>query len=107
VDNLISMAFLGGSSIGSAEVLLLLILILILFGPKKLPELARTIGRFLGEFRRASSDFQRSLMTADQPPRQPDEVREKDVSTPVAPSAAVLPASSSENKPEGRPDDPA
>ncbi len=33
------------------------ILALLLFGPKKLPELARYVGKLLGEFRRASSEF--------------------------------------------------
>ncbi len=34
---------------------------LLLFGPRKLPEIGRTIGKALGEFRRASNDLQRSL----------------------------------------------
>ena len=34
---------------------------LLLFGPRKLPEIGRTVGKALGEFRRASNDLQRSL----------------------------------------------
>jgi len=42
----------------SGEVFFIMLLALILFGPKKLPELARTWGKFMAEFKRASNDFQ-------------------------------------------------
>ncbi len=52
-------------SIGPAELILVLILALLVFGPTKLPEVGRTIGRSLREFRRASSgireEFERDL----------------------------------------------
>jgi len=48
-------------SLGGAEILLILVVALLLFGPRKLPEIGRTIGRALGEFRRASTDFKSSL----------------------------------------------
>ena len=47
--------------IGTGEILILLVIALIVIGPKKLPEVARTIGRGLGEIRRASYDLQRTL----------------------------------------------
>ena len=43
--------------IGMPEMLLLLAVALIVFGPKKLPELAKSLGRALGEFKRATSDL--------------------------------------------------
>ena len=42
----------------SGEVFFIMLLALILFGPKKLPELARTWGKFMAEFKRASNEFQ-------------------------------------------------
>ncbi|WP_456454301.1 Sec-independent protein translocase subunit TatA/TatB [Methanopyrus sp.] len=42
---------IGG--LGTSELLLILAVILLLFGPKKLPELARAIGEAVGEYRRA------------------------------------------------------
>ena len=48
-------------SIGGTELLLILVIALLVFGPRKLPQLGRTIGRAMGEFRRASSDFRNSL----------------------------------------------
>jgi Tat protein translocase TatB subunit len=45
----------------SGEIIFIMLLALILFGPRKLPELARTMGKFMAEFRRASSDFQNQI----------------------------------------------
>ena len=47
--------------IGAQEMIFIFILALVLFGPKKLPELGRTIGKALTEFRRASSDLKASF----------------------------------------------
>ena len=47
--------------IGMPELLLLLAVALIVFGPKKLPELAKSLGRALGEFKRATSDLKQSI----------------------------------------------
>ena len=48
-------------SIGLPELVLIFIVALLLFGPRKLPEIGRTIGKALGEFRRASNDLKRTL----------------------------------------------
>jgi TatA/E family protein of Tat protein translocase len=48
-------------SIGVPELIMIFIVALVLFGPKKLPEIGRTIGKAMGEFRRATNDLQRSL----------------------------------------------
>ena len=45
-------------NLGFAEMLFLIILALLLFGPRKLPEIARTMGKFMAEFKKASSEFQ-------------------------------------------------
>lgn len=45
----------------SGEILFILFLALILFGPRRLPEIARTIGKFMADFRRASTDFQSQI----------------------------------------------
>jgi sec-independent protein translocase protein TatA len=46
--------------LGSAELLLILVVALIFFGPRKLPQLARSMGKGLSEFRKASDDFKRT-----------------------------------------------
>ena len=46
---------------GFSEMVVLVLLALVLFGPKRLPEIARQMGRFVAEFKRASSDFQNQI----------------------------------------------
>ncbi|HXV75102.1 MAG TPA: Sec-independent protein translocase protein TatB [Candidatus Polarisedimenticolaceae bacterium] len=48
-------------SLGGAELLLILVLALLLFGPRRLPEIGRTIGRGMSEFRKATSEFKSNL----------------------------------------------
>lgn len=45
----------------SGEMIFLFLLVLILFGPKKMPEIGRQIGRFMNEFRRASNEFRSQI----------------------------------------------
>lgn len=48
-------------SIGMPELIIILTLALIIFGPRKLPELGRSLGRSLGEFKRASNELRSTL----------------------------------------------
>jgi len=43
------------------EVILIFVVALLLFGPRKMPQIGRSVGRALGEFRRASNDFKRTI----------------------------------------------
>lgn len=68
-------------SIGFGEILIILVIALIIFGPRRLPEMGRTVGRSLREFRRATSDI-RSEITADlddEPPRLSVEERKRQI----------------------------
>ncbi len=47
--------------IGMPEMILILAVALIVFGPKKLPELGKSLGRALGEFKRATNDIKESI----------------------------------------------
>lgn len=47
--------------IGMPELIIILVLALIVIGPKKLPEMARSLGKGLAEFKRASNDFTRNM----------------------------------------------
>ena len=47
-------------SLGNTELLLILLAALIFFGPRRLPQLGRQLGKSLSEFRRASDDFKRT-----------------------------------------------
>ena len=48
-------------SIGTMELVVILVIALMVFGPRKLPELGRSIGKSLGEFKRASNDLRHTL----------------------------------------------
>lgn len=48
-------------TLGGPEIFLILVIALIVFGPRKLPEIGKGIGRTLAEFRRASNDFKRTI----------------------------------------------
>lgn len=67
-------AFLTGS-VGTGEWIVLFVVILIVVGPKRLPEVARKIGRMMEMFRRAADEFKDQLMSMDQ-----------EMSTPSAPA---------------------
>lgn len=52
-------------SVGFGEWFVLLAVVLIVVGPKRLPSTARTIGRYYSRFRRAADSFRRQLMDMD------------------------------------------
>jgi Tat protein translocase TatB subunit len=61
--------------IGMPELVVILVVALLVLGPKRLPEVARSIGRAVGEFRRQSTevmeDLQTQLNTEDRAPAEP------------------------------------
>ncbi len=65
--------------IGMTELLVILAIGLLVIGPKKLPELARSLGKGLAEFRRASTEMRREFLEVtdeariDPPPQKPAE----------------------------------
>ena len=48
-------------NLGMPELMMIMFLALLLFGPKKLPEIGKQVGKALGEFKRASNDLKRSI----------------------------------------------
>ncbi|HSL22936.1 MAG TPA: twin-arginine translocase TatA/TatE family subunit [Vicinamibacterales bacterium] len=67
-------------SIGVPELIIILTIALIIFGPRKLPELGRSLGRSLSEFKRASNELRATL---DEEIRA-DEQRQPEVARPAA-----------------------
>jgi len=47
-------------SLGSTELFFILVMALVFFGPRKLPQLSRSLGKNIAEFRKASEDFKRT-----------------------------------------------
>ena len=81
--------------LGITEVLLILVVALLVLGPKRLPEAARSLGRSMAEFRRASNEI-RSSLNLDapdyEPPRRPAE-------TTPTPSVEGKPAAAASTEP--------
>ncbi len=50
-------------SLGLPEIAFILVLALLIFGPKKLPEIGRTLGKGMAEFRKATNELKRSVNT--------------------------------------------
>ena len=48
-------------SIGMPELIIIMVIALVIFGPRKLPELGRSLGKSLGEFKRASNELRNTL----------------------------------------------
>lgn len=67
------LAFMQG--VGFQEILVILVVVLVLYGPDKLPGIARKLGKIVGDLRRTSDDFKDQLLKADQEvsSRKPDE----------------------------------
>lgn len=76
--------------IGFQELILILVIALLVFGPKKLPELGRALGRAMREFRRASDEF-RSTIESNLQINEPDPVPSA-VSAEAAPLVPVASA---------------
>ena len=55
-----------GFGIGFQEVLVVAVLFLILFGPSKLPQMARDLGKFVNEARRSMDEFKSEIVAADE-----------------------------------------
>src|SRR6186713_1194752 len=48
-------------SLGFPELMIIMVIALIIFGPRKLPELGRSLGKSIGEFRKASNELKSTL----------------------------------------------
>ena len=70
-------------SIGGPELVLIFIVALLIFGPRKLPELGRMLGKGMAEFRRAANDLKDSLET-EVAREQPARRELKAISSPAA-----------------------
>ena len=75
-------------SIGMPELMIIFVIALIIFGPRKLPELGRSMGRSLSEFKRASNELRSTLdeeirveESTPEPPRPEPEKQAKSTDT--------------------------
>lgn len=69
-------------SIGMPELVIIFVIALIIFGPRKLPELGKSLGRSINEFKRASNELKNTLE---------DEIRVEEQKTPAQRPASPAP----------------
>lgn len=79
--------------LGGGELLLIVLAVLVLFGPKKLPELAQSLGRGMREFKRAQREFTEQINMAV----SDDHARQRRASTLPPPEGAVARPGTSRN----------
>lgn len=84
--------------IGFPEMLIILVIALVVFGPRKLPELGRSLGRSLNEFKRASNELKSTLedeirIEEQQEQRAKVEAEQQSAITAAQPNAGTAPQS--------------
>ena len=97
-----TIAFIPGMQ-GGTEILLVLVVILLLFGAKRLPELSRSLGKSLGEFKKGKDDVEHEIrkvqtdvyekVTTPEPDAAAEAVAEKKAETVPAEEPAKAPPS--------------
>jgi sec-independent protein translocase protein TatA len=93
-------------NIGPAEMIVILVIALIVFGPKRLPEIGRTVGKGLREFRRASQDIREEFESSMQDEEdKPAAELSKDAEEPNLPETetGASPGGSGSNSLDGSP----
>jgi sec-independent protein translocase protein TatA len=74
-------------TLGGPELFLILVVALIVFGPKKLPEIGKSLGRMMNEFKKASNEFRQTLEDEVEADKRRETAR---IEAPVTVSANVV-----------------
>lgn len=61
----------GFGPLGTPEMIIIALLVLVLFGAKKLPTFARSLGKSMGEFKKAREEFEHELTSAQEEAQRP------------------------------------
>jgi sec-independent protein translocase protein TatB len=87
------------ASLGMADSLILMVLALVVFGPRRLPQIGRQIGKLMYEFRKASNDFKfqmeeelRNAEEADRRQKEEERLKTLSLAAPAAETPAAEPA---------------
>jgi sec-independent protein translocase protein TatA len=93
-------------SIGMPELMIIFVIALIIFGPRKLPELGRSLGRSLSEFKKASNELRSTLEEEIRIEEQKEASAKAQAASP-APGPTVARGTSDEEPAVARTDTPA
>src|SRR5206468_13054322 len=86
-----SRRFMFGS-IGMPELIIIFVIALIIFGPRKLPELGRSLGKSLAEFKRASNELKNTLEEEIRLDEQRTTIEAQKAATPPPSTPADIPS---------------
>jgi len=78
-------------SIGMPELIIIFVIALIIFGPRKLPELGRSLGKSIAEFKKASNELKSTLEEEIRLEEQRSSIEASKAAAPVAAPAAAIP----------------
>ena len=76
-------------SIGMPELVIILVIALIIFGPRKLPELGKSLGKSINEFKKASTELQNTLEREIETEERKEREDKAAKTAPAAPAAVV------------------
>ena len=76
-------------SIGMPELVIIFVIALIIFGPRKLPELGRSLGKSINEFKRASNELRNSLEEEIRVDEQKEAAKKAAAAAPPAPAPVI------------------
>jgi len=80
-------------TLGGPELFLIFVVALIVFGPRKLPEIGKSLGKMMGEFRRASNEFRSTIESEVEAEKIRDSLRiEPPKVEPAGPAAGASPS---------------
>jgi TatA/E family protein of Tat protein translocase len=86
-------------SLGGPELILILVIALIVFGPRKLPEIGKSMGKMLMEFRRASNEFKRTVEDEVESEKRSESARLAAPAAAPPPDAAAAPPPATAEEP--------
>ncbi len=92
--------------IGFQEMLVILVVVLIFFGPKRLPDLAKSLGKGIAEFKKASEEVRKGIdevvrEESTEPPAPSKEAEPKQGQDPSAPPSGTAGSDPQQNPPTG------
>ncbi|HXB53197.1 MAG TPA: twin-arginine translocase TatA/TatE family subunit [Vicinamibacteria bacterium] len=79
-------------TLGGPELFLILVIALIVFGPRKLPEIGKSLGRMMMEFKKASNEFRQTIESEVEADKLRETAKKESGTEPVTPSPSTHPA---------------
>jgi TatA/E family protein of Tat protein translocase len=90
-------------TLGGPELFLILVIALIVFGPRKLPEIGKSLGRMMMEFKKASNEFRQTIESEVEADKQREAARAESRAEPVTANPSAHPGDASTQPAEAHP----